>query len=542
MSVATPISSTAADKIIPLTGTTGLGSHSFSAKVWKRPVSIESDFVLYEVDGFAGGDVSTFGMTDASGSGTLSYPRGEINFTNGTRVLYLPENLTHPWSVISVDVLAFGAGVTNDTIQVGIHRRAASPNDALFVEYNDVTKAISIQKLVAGVLTSIASGTVDGTPTRIHFVCNGRFVSAWTTGSLGVTSPKVWLTKNVSAVFDLRTDANCAAFAPMLVLIQESGKTIRIGKIKHTIMGATGNANHTLVRYKDGTPMTQDGKYFFTCTLPGYGDNGDGYDFTSFHSAVFSYDPTSHKYTETAKLFNHRSSAVTSDHVYCLVYDPESSTWEVTASTFGNYDTNGQVAAVKYYTTKSDILHGITTFEPGNSLGVTLGDGIYDCTFVVIAGTYYVVYARYISGVFHPCVATGTGLGSLTEQVQGSLNAEGPKICKVGGKWYYTCYKVSDSTLHYFDLITGGGQTIGTDNGAVTQTGYYNPAGIQAHACILEWRKADATTGYQMINFFNDVVRNRTGGSIGWTQGGNVIQESDTTNAGWEHPVRTYDW
>lgn len=541
------------DISIPLTTSTGLSSMTFTTQARTRLFQLESKFRFFETN-FAASSMTGLSRFFLS-AGTETFTNSSYRYTGAGIVAYTsPQPLQNPWSTLAIDISSFGGGATNDSVAVGI--RKATGANTLHIQYNDVDKSIVLNTqqdaVSSGAVVTRLSATVDGTPKTVYAVFNGRYLSMWTSGSLGNNNPKLWGVLDITTFFDIRTDANLAAFFPYFVFTEDAAKTITASAFRHSIFGSTGVQNPTLVRYSDGTPLLRDNKYYLTGSNAGISVGGN-FDYTAMHAAIYSMDRNTGVLVEEGKIFTHRSSAVYSDLVPCLTYDQATSTWTNLHDNIGSADipSTGDILQLQYNTTKADILSGVVTFEDGTRLGLAAGpttlanhdptvNSIYDPNMVWIGSTLYVTYVKNSqahtigSSFFHVCVASGPSLDNLTEIAEYTgFDAEGPKPQKIGGNWVFTSCRANDGRFYQWNLLTGA--LIGTFTADTTNV---SSAGspLEPHTNIIPDMLPDGTTRYLMVNFFVDQMP----GGGKWAQGTIIIQVSNTKNTGYEFSLRKY--
>lgn len=544
-------------KVLPksLSGTTGITSLTFVTAAKKRDHNIESDFVIQEENFAANNNAGSYTQMFNLGSGTIQNVDGKFQFIGAgggtTAVAYrMHAPIVCPWFVISADIEAgLATQTTNSSVGVGIVDTGTANADKYWVEYNEIGNVIKIRKIINNSVTDVLTATTDGRPSRIYAVWTGKYVSAWTAGSNGNPNAKCWGVADSSSDMDMRVHGSYSTRVPYLVMQPDSGGIVRINRWCHALYGGLGCANHTLIRYKDGTPILIGNKYYFTATIPGMSTNPEANPWVHFHSGIFSIDRDTFEIRETAKLFQKTGTRTYGQHVYAPVYDPTTNTWTLTHSTFGSSDViSGQT--LKYNTFKGDLLHGVHILPAATSVGITKTGGgaetrnIYDSNFVWINGTIYFVYVVVDGADYNICFASGSSLDALTQYAQEtSFYAEGPKIAKVADTWIVTSKAWTSGggvTLNNYvawNLTTG--TRIGTFAADLAESGI-----TKTHTPIWADSRPDGTTRYFMLCHLEDTSLTLADSSaqISWTQGGTLVQIASSTNAGHEHPQYVYPY
>jgi len=536
-------------------GSTQLGSMTFTTVAKKRDINPESDWRIQEENFAADNNLGLYTNLFNIGSGTIANAGGRLTYTGGTAGAWrMLAPITCPWFTVSADIEEpLGTPATNAIVGVGIADTGTANTDKYWVEYNHVGRVIKIRKTINNSTSDLVTATLDGTPTRIYAVWNGKFLSAWTAGSCGNPNPKCWGATITSSDMDMRVTASMATRFPYLVLQADSGVTVRVNRWAHSIFGGLGCANHTPVRYIDGTPMMIGNKMFFTATVPGVSTNPGSNEWVHFHSAIFSFDTETYEIKETAKLFQISGTKIYGQHVYCPRFDPVTNLWYITHSTFGSSDDDNNVR-VKYNVFSGDLLHGVHVLPDATSVGLTVSGVandkmIYDMDFVKIGGTFYATYvtgnASTASGTtaWNVSFASGTSLGSLARYaIDSNFNAEGPKITRVGGtrvvtsKVMTTGGTVANNSYVHWNLLTGA--YIGTFTADIAEG-----TSLKTHTPIFEIPGSNNKTRYLMACFSpDDGFKSQTGTSFNWTQGATQFQLSGSTNDGWEWPLNDYPY
>lgn len=202
--------------------------------------------------------------------------------------------------------------------------------------------------------------------------------------------------------------------------------------------GQLGLRDLRLVSDRGGAAYRDGEQLLLTATSAGPGF------FDTAHTSVWALDPGTLELEHRADLFFRRPDrpGAYGDHATHLVRDGER--WLVATSTWGDFDRNRPDASVSVTlaTTSTDLLHGrhLLDTEPLElpTTGLT-SVGVWD-PHLVHTGEEWLV--GYVSAraffVFHPVLATGPDLGSLSLRAAAHDRraTEGTTLVKVAGQWW----------------------------------------------------------------------------------------------------------
>lgn len=534
-------------------GTTQLSAMTFSTIAKRRDIVLEYERIQEE-NFAANNNGGVYTNMFNIGSGTIANSNGRLSYTGGTAAAWrMLSPIKSPFMTVSADVEnPTGKASTNAIVGVGVTNSTGN-NDKYWVEYNAVNKAFKIRKTISNSTTDLVTVTLTGAPTRIYAVWTGKYLSAWAAGVGGNPNPVCHGVTPTNSDFDLRTYANYSSLYPYLVLQADSGTGVSVSRWCHSQFGTIGYANHTAIRYLDGTPMRIGDEYFFTATSSGLSSNPGSNEWVHFHSVILAINPYTGEVRQTGTLLQQDTSAgkIYGQHVYCLRFDDINNVWYATHSTYGSSDDDGAVR-VKYNTYKGDILHGVHILPNPTAVSLTVSSSpndklFYDFDFVKINGTLRCCYSRgnastpSTNTTWNICFGSGPDLDHITQDSQyTSFNAEGPKIAKIGGTWVATSKvmtnggSVAQNAYVYFNLLTGA--YVGTFAADIAEG-----TALKTHTPIVEVQNPDGTTEYDMVCFApDDGFKTSAGTAINWTQGSTQLQRSGSTNAGWEYPRKKY--
>lgn len=534
-------------------GTTQLSAMTFSTVAKRRDICLEYERIQEE-NFAANNNGGVYTNMFNIGAGTIANSNGRLSYTGGTAAAWrMLSPIKSPFMTVSADVEnPTGTASTNSIVGVGVTNSTGN-NDKYWVEYNAVGKAFKIRKTINNVTSDLVSVTLTGAPTRIYAVWTGKYLSAWTAGVDGNPNPVCHGVTPTNSDFDLRVYANYSTLFPYLVLQTDSGTGVSVSRWCHSQFGTIGYANHTAVRYLDGTPLRIGDEYYFTATSSGLSSNPGSNEWVHFHSVILAVNPYTGEVRQTGTLLQKDTTLgkIYGQHVYTLRFDEINNLWYATHSTYGSSDDDGAVR-VKYNTYKGDILHGVHILPTATAVGLTVSSApndklFYDFDFVRINGTLRCTYARgnastpSTNTAWHICFGSGPDLDHITQDSEySSFNAEGPKIARIGQTWIASSKvmtnggTVAQNSYVYFNLLTGA--YVGTFAADIAEG-----TSLKTHTPIVEVQNPDGTTEYDMVCFApDDGFKTSAGTAINWTQGSTQLQRSGSTNAGWEYPRKKY--
>lgn len=288
----------------------------------------------------------------------------------------------------------------------------------------------------------------------------------------------------------------------------------------------SGVRDPTIVTYRDGAPMIEDGKLYFTATIGMSGSE-------SSYQGVFCVDVSSYEVEFTGALYSESVSGKSfNDHAGHLMYDENRDKWFIFFSGWGTMD-NGPDSDLYSYVGESDndLRFGVHTVETNRMNLPDGGTGIRYDPVVIYDG----------SKAAWRCIHNGDGI-TVSETADDSFTGgwsqlfnrqaagiiEGGKITKIDGE-YVTAYGDTNASSNLFSADYPDLSANRSDFDLDVDTG-----GAPPHPAIAPIYRYGETR-YLMISFDGMQSFGNTG-----SRGALWIYEADQTATGYEFLLRSF--
>lgn len=473
-----PTSTVNADGTVTVTASSSQSTTTFVSGIRPRALAFAAEVTIKA--GFATSDVYTIapGLFHASSS------VGVWSYYNGTGCGVFDDGAATTTGASPTQPTAYTPDTTQD-LTIGIYMM--EPQASVYVRQGDHTAFVSRSNF-----------TLDGTT-----AANNRVASTWRDWRLG---------------FEIGPTAN---------------KSLTVTKFAAAYMPAVGVTNPRIVTYKDGTPYTRWGHYFFTQTI--YGASGD---FDACGTGLFAFNQNTYRATLIGHVFFDLSGVgITHSVPLHLIYDDTTDEWICLGGTWAP----GLVSTgvdLTYGTTTKDITAGGTFVIPVDAITVSGASAsscsLYDGTArwdsanskwrvgcVITA-----VRSGWSGSQHYPAYLEGTSLTSLSLVRQDTSHGamDGAQWAKVGGNWYLiyggsASFVAYDENLQNYTALTSWSSNV--PSSVFNSFGSYPP-----HAALLPVAD-EATTRYVALCYGADVNPLNNRGSL-------VVLEADEQPTGFE--------
>ena len=244
-----------------------------------------------------------------------------------------------------------------------------------------------------------------------------------------------------TSVLDLRPETvfpgyhNAAGF-------RSAGGTTTITRLRAGYFGQTGVRDDCVVTYPDGTPYIRDNRLYLTATAAGPAISSG-----AAHLAVFALNLADYNdFTAVGRIYFRRDGLVVGDAAGKIVVDPTGNGAKVFASTWGTPERPGVDITLSAAT--EEVLHGVTVADGAR----TIWANGYDPDPTRIDGKWYMPIAGVSMVVYDNDDFTNPS--SYPGQEPGLF--EGPRLQKVGGRWYVFYGGVRELRVYDLDLTLLG--------------------------------------------------------------------------------------
>ncbi|RKY33171.1 MAG: hypothetical protein DRP74_00530 [Candidatus Omnitrophota bacterium] len=281
-----------------------------------------------------------------------------------------------------------------------------------------------------------------------------------------------------------------------------------------------GMRDPTVITWKDGAPLIQNGRIFLGVTLAGWS-------IRTSCQGIISFNPRSYDICLESLLFRENSNGKTRpDHASHIFFDQDAEKWYVFWSTWGAQRLGDNTyCTVEYSEARENLLTGIHYLLSSScSLPGTGTVHVYD-PFVIYDDSVEKWRIAYIKGIGTVAVAESTGdFTSWSAVASSSLatEAEGTKIVKVNGT-YYVVSNNSDNFGYwdYPNLTSVSNITINV------KTGHRHP-----HPMIIPYYR-QGETRYLLVSMDRARAYSK---DFSW--GALWFYEADSQATGYEFPLR----
>ena len=166
---------------------------------------------------------------------------------------------------------------------------------------------------------------------------------------------------DVTSAFDPRSVSLLESFKPFFGAKSNGSENIASWtKLEIRHFGGVGMRDFSWVKYEDGTPYEKNGYLYFTATVAGIGDSSNPAPYTASHQGIFGFDPITHEITQTGRTLFRYDGYISGHHAGQIIFNRISNSWNITATSFGTSDLNGDLRIHKAEYYGADLLDSYT--------------------------------------------------------------------------------------------------------------------------------------------------------------------------------------